>query len=153
MSNTVSQRTLAFLNWEIRNIKRFLDEFEPCRNGMIRQAILGHTGEFVIVKNFPLPDQYRPDYVDILLIVDKYPASAPVGIYLMHRNNAATISQIAAKFRTFDDTAYHGAQAIEGYTWICFHYGEGSNWRFRADSPMHGDNLRKFLATFYAELS
>jgi len=106
----------------------------------------------VIVTNFPLPDRYRPDYVDLLLIVDQYPASAPVGIYLMQRNNTTTIKQISAKFNTFQDAAYHGAQAIPGYSWICWHYGSGSNWRFRADAPMHGDNLRKFLATFFAEL-
>jgi hypothetical protein len=152
MNSGISQRKMAYLNWEINSIQRFLNDFEPARNGLGREAILGHTGEFVIVKNYPLPDRYRPDYVDLLLIVDNYPNNAPVGIYLMHKNNAATIRQISDKFNTFQNNAYHGAQAIQGYTWICWHYGSGCNWKFRADAPQHGDNLRKFLATFYAEL-
>ena len=149
----ISSRTRAFLNWEVKNIQKFLDEFEHCQNGMKRSVVLGQTGEYIIVRNYPLPDRYRPDFMDLLLVVDQYPGNAPVGIYLMNKNNEATIKQISIKFNMFRNQAHHGAQAIAGYTWVCYHYGAGSDWRFRADAPQHGDNLRKYIASFYAELS
>jgi hypothetical protein len=73
-------------------------------------------------------------------------ARPPIGLYLLNKHVAA-VRQMEARFNAFRDNAYHGAQSIPGYTWICFHFHNNA-WRYRADAPAEGDNLRKFLAAF-----
>lgn len=146
-----SARTLAQLAWETDNITRFLGEFGTTAGGEARMAELGKTGEFIKVFNMPLPDGYHPDHCDLLLVVSGFPARPPVGLYLLN-TDAASVRQIAAHFNTFRDDAFHGAAAIPGYTWVCFHFS-GGTWRYRAADPAKGDNLQKFLGAFFAELS
>jgi hypothetical protein len=148
----VSPRKLAKLRWEIQNIQDYLDGFESAMNGRSRSALLGDTAEYIIVRNFPLPDRYWPDYVDLLLIMDDYPAKPPIGLYVLNNRNEALIQQIRDQFNAFQDRAFHDAPAVQGYTWICYHYN-GNSWRYREDNPKRGDNVRKFLASFFAELN
>jgi hypothetical protein len=151
-NGNISHRKLALLHWEVANIQEFLNEFELLRNGDRRKAILGHTGEFIIVRNLPLPDRYRPDYVDVLLIVDNFPDTPPIGLYLLNKGNGEVTRQISTKMNAFRNSAHHDAVSINGYTWICYAY-QGNSWRYRADSPSRGDNVRKFLNAFYSEIS
>lgn len=104
------------------------------------------------MRNFPLPDGYRPDYIDVLLITDDYPARPPIGLYVLNKRNEALIRQIRDRFNAFHNEAFHDAPAIPGYTWICYHYS-GNSWRYRTDNPTRGDNVRKFIASFFAELN
>lgn len=149
---TASPRKLAQQRWEIANLQHYLDGFESPANGERRSAQCNQTGEYIAVRNFPLPDAYRPDYIDLLVVTDSFPATPPIGLYVLHRHNEALIGQLQRRFNAFRDQAYHEAPAIRGYTWICYHYS-GNAWRYRADQPARGDNVRKFLASWFAELN
>jgi len=148
---TVSPRKLALLRWEVDNLQQYLDEFEYPSNGEWRRAQLGSTGEYLTVRNFPLPDSYNPDYIDLLVLIDSFPAVPPIGIYVLNKHNSSLVSQLKNRFNAFRDRAFHDAPAISGYTWICTHYA-GNSWRYRSDDPGRGDNIRKFLVNFFAEL-
>lgn len=148
----ISHRARALLQWEVQNINGYLENnFYPPNNGEVRLASLGSTGEYITVQNFPLPDGFRPDYIDVLLIVDGFPARPPTGLYILNRSNDALVRQLKEHFNAYQDNAYHGAQAINGYTWVCYHY-QNNAWKYRADMPAHGDNVQKFLNNFLAEL-
>ena len=148
---SISTRKHRLLRWEIRNIQRYLDSFEAAGQGRRRQVSLGSTDEFLIVRNLPLPDGCRPDYVDALIVIDNYPGVPPIGLYVLTTaKNRAVVETLAAAYNVFRDSAYHEAPRIEGYTWICYHYDD-NRWRFNAAAPHKGDNIAKFLASFYAD--
>jgi len=139
---------LALLDWEKRNVQAWLDSFEPPRKGR-RRARLHSSGQLLFVEAFPLPDRYRPDEVDIVLAVDKFPSVPPIGLYALNTERQM-VSQLSGHFRAFADKAFHEAQAIPGYTWICFHYAN-NRWKYDAKNPAKHDNICKFLNTFYAQ--
>lgn len=148
--NRPSARRLALLQWEVRSIQAFLDEFEGLPSRM-RCARLAAAGEAIIIRNFPLPDRYQPDYIDLLIALPDYPARPPIGFYVLNQANGALIIQLKDRFNAFRDRAFHEAEALPGYTWICYAYADNL-WRYRPDSPSQGDNVRKFLASFLANL-
>jgi hypothetical protein len=148
----VSSRKQSLLHNEVARIQHFLDGFESTTNGNRRTVRLGKSAEFLIIRNFPLPDCFYPDYIDILVLTESFPAIPPIGIYVLNNENAALINQLSAKFNAFRDRAAHDAPAIQGYTWICYHYANNS-WRYRLDNPSRGDNIAKFLGGFFSELS
>lgn len=137
---------------EAARVQTFLDQFGPPTNGERRIARIGDNGEHMYVRNFPLPDGFEPDYIDLMVLLDDYPARPPIGLYVLHKQNAALIRQLSGRFNAFQDSAYHSAPAIRDFTWICYHYANNS-WRFREGNPAQGDNTAKFLAGFFAELS
>ena len=147
----ISNRTRAQLSWEVQNINNYLEQFYEPDNGDRRLATLGGTGEYIIVRNLPFPDWLRPDYADVLLIVDSFPARPPIGLHVLNNDNEELLRHLKGRANAFRDGAFHGAQAIPGYTWICYHYRNNS-WRYRGDVPSRGDNIQKFLESFYAEL-
>ena len=137
------------LQQDIAGIQAFLDEFGPCANREPRVAAVSRTGELLTVRNFPLPYGFEPDHVDILLVIPDYPGHPPIGLYMLNRNNAALMRRIENILNLFRNMAMHSAPAIQGYTWICYHYA-GQSWRFNARHPAAGDNLRKVLLSFYS---
>ena len=147
----VSPRTLQLLQWEVGNLNRFLNEFEAPANGEPRMSLLGETGQFITIQNMPLPDSYHPDYCDLMLLVDDFPARPPVGIYALYQDEQL-VALLRSHYNAFRNAALHDAPSINGYTWLCFHFNE-NRWRYRPDAPSRGDNLRKFLAAFHAGLS
>ena len=148
----VSQRTLQALSWEVDNIRRFLDRFEAPPEGARRVVQLGDTGEFIVVRHFPLPEGFRPDHVDLLVLVPDFPATPPIGLYCLNRNNESVIAQIETVFNAFRDRALHSAPSVPGYTWICHHYAE-NRWRYVSRAPSRGDNVAKFLSDFFFKLA
>ena len=148
-----SVRKIRQLKGEVTRIKQYLDSFEPAVNGRARTVQLGSTAEFLIIRNFPLPDGYRPDYIDMLVMTDAFPAIPPIGIYVLNSDdNASLIKQLSHEYSAFENEALHDAPAIRGYTWICYHY-TNNTWRYQGQNPTRGDNISKFLAGFFAELS
>lgn len=77
------------------------DGFGSPENGERRIARIGDSGEHMIVRNFPLPDGYRPDYIDLLILLDDFPARPPIGIYVLHKHK-----------RCADRTAFQPFQCI-----------------------------------------
>ncbi len=147
-----SFRKIDKLRKEVRLIQAYLNAFEFPANGERRTATISQSGECILVRNFPLPDRYRPDYIDLLLITDDYPARPPIGLYMLNKRNGALIRQIEGRFNAFRNQAHHNAPPIQGYTWICYTYA-GNSWHYREENLARGDNVRKYLASFFAELN
>lgn len=147
-----SFRKIDKLRKEVREVQAYLDAYDPPANGERRSATISTSGECILVRNFPLPDRYRPDYIDILLMLDHYPAMPPIGLYIVNKRNHALIRQIESRFNAFRDHAHHDALPIQGYTWICYAYA-GNSWHYREENLARGDNVRKYLASFFAELN
>lgn len=143
-------RQIDLLDRDVAGVQAFIDEFDPPSNGEARVAEINSTGELVIITNFPLPDGFRPDYIDLLLMVPDYPARPPIGIYLLERDNRALIDQLRRIFNVMHTAAYD-APSVEGYVWICVHY-QGNAWHYNRSHVAAGDNLRKFLIHFYNRL-
>lgn len=146
----LGRRQLQLLMEDVEGIQEFLDEFEPTANGELRYVALNETGELLTVRNFPLPDHLRPDHVDLLLLTGGYPAEAPLGIYLLERNNRSLIDQLRHSFNVMERAAYT-APTVPAFDWICWHF-EGNRWEYCRDNLAAGDNIRKFLVGFYNQL-
>ncbi|MGH8631714.1 MAG: hypothetical protein ACREU7_13250 [Burkholderiales bacterium] len=140
---------LDLLRQDIVGIQAFLGEFGECPSGEPRSVGLGRTDELLLLRNFPLPDGFRPDHIDLLLVIADYPGRPPIGAYVLNRNNATLLRRLEGIFHMYRDRAFYQAPAIPGYTWICYHYA-GDVWHFNAAHPAAGDNLRKFLMSFFS---
>jgi len=140
----------ALLRWEVANLQDWLDGFYAGAGGRPRRTWLGRTGEYIVIEALPLPDGYAPDEIDALLLVDNFPSLPPIGVYVLNRGNEALVAQLRHRFNAFPNRAFHDAPSIDGYTWICYAYANNA-WRYNAATPNKGDNLRKLLASFFAE--
>ena len=138
---------LRLLQADMKNVQFFLDQFEPAKR---RSVHILEGGELVIIKNYPLPDKYHPDEIDLVLVTSNYPQSPPQGMHVMQSaENRALLSQLNAKFgHTYNNAAVSEAEDIAGYSWLCLHYS-GYKWQFDLD---YGDNIYKLLVTFFALL-
>lgn len=138
------------LNEELILVQSLLDEFHPPTNGEERTAELTASGQLLAITNLPLPDRYHPDYVDILIDVSRYP-DPPIGIYLLNDGFNNQQQGLREKFNLFQNTGYHDAESISGYTWIC-HIYPNNKWKIYPDNLPSGDNLRKYLSLFLNKL-
>jgi hypothetical protein len=149
----LSSRTLSLLDWECANITAYLGAF-GADHGLGRRAVLDDSGEFIRVLGMPLPPGYDPSSCDLVLIVNDFPARPPIGLYLLNsdRSQVQRIVQLFGRGHVMRNQGQYGAPSIPGYTWVCFHY-DLNRWHYCASAPASGDNLQKFLASFYAQLA
>ena len=143
-------RNLAMLQHEVRVMQHWLDGFYPGPSQRTRFAALGRTGEYIVIHALPLPDGYEPDEIDALLLVDNFPSLPPIGLYVLNACNEEIVRQLRRQFNAFQNQAFHAAPSIRGYTWICYHYAD-NRWHYNPANPARGDNLAKFLASFFAQ--
>jgi len=150
-SSRISARTLNLLRWECANITDYLASFGPTHGGR-RRAVLDDSGEFIRVLGMPLPTGYHPPSCDLILLVDRFPVQPPCGLFLLD-SHKAQVRKIAALFggHVYED-GYGFVPSIPGYAWVCYYY-EAQRWRYTPEAPAQGDNLRKFLSSFYAALA
>jgi len=135
----------ALLAWEVTNLSRWLSDVDAARVPRVALEPSGHT---LRVDDFPLPDGYSPDRVDLAMKVSDYPIDPPKGLYLLaEATNGALLANLRQRFNIFADQGFHGAPSIEGTQWICVGYLEG--WRFNTRAPHRGDNIQKMLAEFW----
>jgi hypothetical protein len=133
------------LDQEVLRLNRWLGAFDGAH---APAAGLGRTGETLWVKHFPLPDGYRLDDIHLLLMVRDYPTEPPKGLYLLSDHRTREIVQrLRGTFNVFQDRAYHGAPAMDGFEWICVGYLDG--WRYDIHNPAKGDNVQKMLLEFW----
>jgi hypothetical protein len=144
-------RQLLCLEQDLEGVASFLDEFGEPQNGEARSVEANPTGDLVCIRNFPLPEGYDPDFVDVLMLTHRYPDAPPVGLYLLEQSNAETIAQLGRKFNVLNYAA-HSAPTVAGYRWICFTYQDNC-WRFNHRRIAYGDSLRKFLINFFQQCS
>jgi hypothetical protein len=142
---------LALLHTELQLVREWLSSFEPTPAGP-REANISSTGEFLSVRNFPLPDAYNPDYIDLVLYVENYPSVPPIGIYLLNDEIFRDcLTQISHRIHSFDRNAFHGAEPpLPGYRWLCL---VTENWSVNLREPRKGQNLMKYLGYFYGLLN
>jgi hypothetical protein len=125
--------------------QKWLSCFDGSANAIVG---IGPSNETFLVKDFPLPDKYQPDRLSLVLEVRSYPQDPPKGIYLLTtETNRSLIDSLKRKFNVFQNTAFHGAESIQGYEWICVGYLNG--WKFNAQAPHKGDNICKMLKHFW----
>lgn len=143
----------GLLTREIMLLKEFLQEWEEPANGQVRTVSMEANNSLMLIRNFPLPDGYSPDYVDVMLDVGNYPAKPPVGMYILTKNNKKVIAKMTQIFgnHLFESGAYYEAKKIDGFTWICHHYAN-HRWSLNARNLRRGDNIRKFVEVFLARL-
>jgi len=144
---------LGQLHQDLELTQNLLDRFEPCKNGEPRVAILEAGNRFMVIRNYPLPDNYQPDYIDVVLDVANYPSRPPVGAYILINNNESIIERIQKIFgnHIFEDNAYYQAEKLQGFAWICLHY-KAHKWFYNANNIRKGDNIAKFLEMLFVKL-
>ncbi len=150
-NHTIPAKLKALLNNELVLVQRWLDGFEPLSSGRARSVWLGTGGAYMVVEGMPLPEGYHPDYADVMLDLSQFPAIPPIGLYVLNHQNEALMLQLSKHFRAFRDKAFHEAQSVAGYTWVCYHYANNA-WKHNSVEPHKGDNIAKFLNNFYTEL-
>lgn len=128
-------------------LQRWLDTFDGSRRPY---AHIEPSGLTITVRDFPLPDGYSPDRIDLAIIVSGFPADPPKGLYLLRRpENARVVERLRSKFNVFQGRGFHGAPSIANFEWICIGYLDG--WRYDTHRPHKGDNITKMLQEFWRE--
>jgi hypothetical protein len=137
------------LEFEVRSITAFLDGFDVSQRP---QVGLGPSLQTLWIKRFPLPDPLRPDHLDMVMVVDRFPVDPPKGLFLLSgATHAALVASLKRRFNVFQAATFHGAPPpVPGYEWICFGYLNG--WRYDVKSPNRGDNVAKMLSEFWRAL-
>ena len=134
----------ALLDSEAESVRRWLHLFDMATPPRVHV----HGGQTMTVENFPLPDGFRPDYVDLALLMHGFPADPPKGLYLLRTpSNAKVVDRLAKHFNVFAGKGFHGAPSIAGFEWVCVGYLSG--WRYNTRQPDKGDNVWKMLAEFW----
>jgi hypothetical protein len=133
------------LQWERTNLQNWLDAFDCAARPRV---VLQPSGATLTVSDFPLPDRFVPDRIDIALVVQPFPMDPPKGIYILKRPElAGAIGKLHQRFNVLHGRGFHGAPSIAGFEWICVGYLDG--WRYNARLPHKGDNVQKMLAEFW----
>jgi hypothetical protein len=131
--------------------KCFLQQFPDTRRS------LKITENTLLVRNFPLPDDYTPDHVDLLIVTWGYPDVPPAGVHIPstspHRDQidrhlgGHLYSSIPSSLRE------HVEELTEyGWDWVCYHYANWS-WRLNTNNLLAGDCLYKYVGNVFAALS
>lgn len=142
-----------YLSLDAQLIEHFLNQFNnPLQ--LVRTCIISKDTNFLYVKNFPLPDGFNPDYVDLVFITSDYPNLPPVGVHVAKTTfNNEVINQIeqALEGHVFQQGILPKVEEIPNHYWICYHYRD-HQWAFSHQHPTSGDSLSKFLKNFYCQL-
>jgi len=136
------------LRWERASLQQWLDTFDCSRRPHVSVEPSGQT---LSIRDFPLPDSYAPDRVDLAIVVNTFPADPPKGLYVLRRpDNARVVDRLRLKFNVFEGRGFHGAPSIANFEWICIGFLNG--WRYDTRRPHKGDNITKMLGEFWREL-
>jgi hypothetical protein len=124
--------------------RRLLDQFPgPCERSVTVEPV---NGDYLLIRNFPLPNRYRPDHIHLLLLTADYPAQPPQGFHLPSGHPA--LKAIRRHLHAYEA----GAASAGGWSWLCWHYA-GHSWRLDARRLMDGDCLYKFVESIFAVLN
>lgn len=130
---------------------RFLRQFPGARRS------LELDDNTLLFRGFPLPDDYTPDRVDLLIVTWGYPDVPPAGIHVPSKS--PNREQIAKHLggHVLDNIpssylAYVEELADHGWQWICYHYKNWS-WRLNPTNLLSGDSLYKYTENVFAALS
>jgi hypothetical protein len=132
---------------------RFLCEFPG------RERSLELDDNTLLIRAFPLPDDYNPDHIDLLLVISGYPEVPPAGIHIPSQ------SPLRQQIDKHLGGHVHGRGSlpesdlgyVEGLTnygrdWLCYSYHNRS-WKLNPNTLLAGDCLYKFIENVFAALS
>lgn len=143
----------TLLALEVYLIESDINQFTNPQN-LQRVAWAGDSGNYIRVQNFPLPNGFKPDSIDLIVVTSDYPSFPPVGLHIAKTDsNDRIIKQIekAMQGHIYDGAAIDPAEEISGYHWVCYHF-RNHQWQFAINNPTQGDNISKFLKNFFALL-
>lgn len=147
------------LDSEFDLITRFLSEF-PGRKRSVEM-----DDNHLLIRNFPLPDSYTLDHVDLLFLISAYYAAPPAGIHIPH--NSPNREQIAKHLGghlmsttpsfVLDHTPERNREQVKkladlGWDWVCFHF-KGWEWRLNPQNLLAGDCLYKLIENVFVALA
>jgi hypothetical protein len=139
-------------------VNRFLVQFDD------KPRSLELDEEALIIRAFPLPDDYSIDQIDLLFVICGYPDVPPAGVHIPSKTpNREQIREhlgghvIANSTYVLDHTPeryrqYVDELAKQGWEWICFHFKDWS-WKLKPYNLLSGDCLFKYVESVYVALS
>jgi len=147
------------LYYEFELISRFLSEFP----GKPRTIELDDN--YLLIRNFPLPDSYTQDNVHLLFLISGYYDFPPAGLYIPSKTSnrdqiakhlggrlmSATPSFVLEHVSTgFREQAKKLADL--GWDWVCFHF-KGWTWKLNTSNLLAGDSLYKLIENVFVALA
>ena len=134
--------------------KRFLATFP----GKRRQIIRDDNDTYLLIANFPLPDNYDPDYVDLLIVTVGYPDVPPAGVHVpVELENLREMGRrLGGHIMPDENLPKSYKQHVHelerhGWRWICYHYNDWQ-WQLNPNNLLSGDCLFKYVESLYAVL-
>jgi hypothetical protein len=118
----------------------------------------------LIIRAFPLPDDYSIDQIDLLFVICGYPDLPPAGVHIPSTTpNKEQIREhlgghvMATSSYVLDHTPERYRKYVEelnkqGWDWICFHFKDWS-WNLKPYNLLAGDCLFKYVENVFAALS
>lgn len=118
----------------------------------------------LIIRAFPLPDDYSIDQIDLLFVICGYPDLPPAGVHIPSTTpNKEQIREhlgghvMATSSYVLDHTPERYRKYVEelnkqGWDWICFHFKDWS-WNLKPYNLLSGDCLFKYVENVFAALS
>jgi SpoVK/Ycf46/Vps4 family AAA+-type ATPase len=138
----------SFLKMELPNITKFLSEFSYSDPSIKPSIELDRDFKCVTIRNFPLPDSFRPDYEDIRIHINDYPNQAPIGVSV--HNDSPNLVPI---FLALGGQVLEERMGMHGdWRFIGLKYN-GGQWDFNMGNIMAADNLYNFIESFSDALS
>jgi hypothetical protein len=118
----------------------------------------------LLIRAFPLPDDYSIDQIDLLFVICGYPDLPPAGVHIPSTTpNKEQIREhlgghvMATSSYVLDHTPERYRKYVEelnkqGWDWICFHFKDWS-WNLKPYNLLSGDCLFKYVENVFAALS
>lgn len=150
------------LDQEFKLIARFLWEFPG------RCRFMEIDDEKLVIRAFPLPDDYTPDHIDLLIVTLGYPNVPPAGVHIPANSpnrgqirehlNGHVMSGIPSHLLDHAPESYREQlkEVVgDGWDWCCYRY---TDWKWRKppinpNTLLSTDGLYKFIENVFAALS
>jgi hypothetical protein len=132
---------------------RFLGEFPG------RERSLELDDNSLLIRAFPFPDDYSPDYIDLLFVISGYPEVPPAGIHIPSQSplRQQIVKHMGGHVHgrgVFPESDFEYIKEFTDYglDWTCFSYAKHS-WKLNPTNLLAGDCLYKFIEGTFAALS
>jgi len=146
-----------YIDMEIPHINNFLLDFNFIDPNIRPEIIIDDNYNWFGIRNFPLPDDFLPDYIDIAVITGKYPVGGLTGFYINSESlNKSKIKEKIGNCYGFSKEVNNQADNVfelPGWSWIDFrHYENILQRNFTTANITQSDNLANFVKAVYASL-
>jgi hypothetical protein len=140
-------------------VTRFLYKFDD------RERSVEMDDNSLIIRSFPLPKDYSPNYIDLLFVIRGYPEIPPAGVHIpgncpnrqqirdrleghVQANSTIVLNHTPERYRKYvEELARQGWEE-----WICFHF-KNFSWELSPNNLLGGDCLYKYVEATFAALS